>query len=158
MAVSVSQFRRNIPWDRSHDPAGVGTFSYEDQVCSLDNTLRTIRVYDGPWDGNAARTITDRLRLDGQVRGSVFPANLEVQVFSRWCDDPGNLVASVVLALPAAGDSSGMVLQVSGVLTPSWEIRARLSAGIGQISFRAWFDRVGPAAAAPLVVVGGLVT
>lgn len=157
MAASVSQFRRNLPWDRACDPAGLGTFCYEDQLCNLDNVLRPIRVYDGPWSGSA-RTLCDRLRLDGQVRGDTFPANLEVQVFSRWCDDPGNLIASVVLPLPAAGDSSGMVLQVSGVLTPSWEIRARISAGSGQVQFRAWFDRVGPAAAAPLVVPGGLVT
>ena len=129
-------------------------FEADDLTTNLGNVLLPVRVWDGPLARDGCRTATDRMRLDAvSVQATTLPANLEIEVWSRYCDTPGRQLAAVALAVPAL-TSSGLLVAVSVTeLVPSWEIRARLTAGVGSIKWRAIFDRRGAPAA---VTVGAL--
>lgn len=133
---------------------GLGVFEVADLTTNLGSVLLPVRVWDGPIARDDTRTATDRMRLDAvSLTATTLPANLEVEVWSRYCDTPGRQLAAVVLPVPAL-TSSGLLVAVSVTeLVPSWEIRARLTAGAGRVQWRAIFDRRGAPAA---VTVGAL--
>ena len=144
MPASIQPQRVVVAWDRSRDPQGLAVYDLADLTTNVGGTLLPLRVWDGPCSHDGARTATDRMRLEAvRLTATTLPASFEVEVWSRYCDTPGRLLASIALPLPGLV-SSGLILSVSTAeLVPSWEIRARLTAGAGVVVLHAMVDRRG---------------